>query len=80
LHVLQVHDKIIHQQHHSVEIAAVVVAELHFLYPIKSKEENGKGRFEQHTKTSCRVSDSKRSKMRRASWILFDISSICLRL
>jgi hypothetical protein len=33
-----------------------------------------------HTNASRRVSDSSRSKIRRASWILFEISSICLRL
>ncbi len=33
-----------------------------------------------HTNASRRVSDSSNSNIRRASWILFEISSICFRL
>lgn len=46
--------------------------------------EYGKVRVSMNRKTSTRtkrrVSDSKRSKIRRASWMLFEISSICFRL
>jgi len=88
LHVVQFHDRIFHQQNQierfEVEMIenVVVFVKFHFLYSIEKKIQQIclSNKISQHTNASRRVSDSSCSKIRRASCILFDISSICLRL
>jgi hypothetical protein len=85
LHVLLLHDRIFHQQNPIEKLVMkdiVVYGQLHFLYSVKKNiyNKNILIRFFKHTNASRRVSDSSNSNIRRASCILFEISSICLRL